>query len=178
MIVDPTKLNPRRLRSRLNASDSGVDAGIFAKGLPAILPWSTVDELPAILVEASEFSLHQQKRLSVLDGGRDFHPVPDDSRIDSQFVDSRLRIPRDLLRIELAKCAAIALAFIEHDRPAESRLRTFENEKLEMCAVTMGRNTPFPIVILAQQIMIDVDPGTPFWLPRWHASRPHEGLPG
>src|SRR4030095_7033126 len=73
-------------------------------------------------------------------------------------------VTRDLLRIEPVEGAAVALAFIEHRRPAESRLRGFENEKLEMCAVIVGRHTPFPIVILAQQLMIDVDPGTPFGL--------------
>ena len=62
-------------------------------------------------------------------------------------------------------------AFIEHDRPAESRLRGFENEKLEMSAVVVGRHTPFLIVIIAQQLIVGVDPGTPFWLHIRHVSR-------
>ena len=83
-------------------------------------------------------------------------------------------VSRHLLRIELAECAAVALALLEHDRPAESRLRGFENEEFEMCAVIVGRHTPFPIVILAHQRIVDVDPGTPFRLHDRHApAGPH-----
>jgi len=37
-----------------------------------------------------------------------------------------------------------------------------------MRAVIVGRHAPFPIVILAHQLMDGVDPGTPFWLRTRH----------
>src|SRR4029077_13407147 len=75
-----------------------------------------------------------------------------------------LGVSGHLLRIELAERAAVDLALAEHDRPTEPRLRVFEDEEVEVPAVIVGRHTPFPIVIVAHQLMLDVDPGTPFGL--------------
>jgi len=55
--------------------------------------------------------LHDQKCLSVRHGGRDLRPVSDDPWIGRQFVDSRLGASHYPLRIELAKCAAVALGY-------------------------------------------------------------------
>src|SRR6266436_6763133 len=156
--VDPTKLNPRRFRSRLNASDSRVVGGDLTHGFPTILSRATVDELPAICVEAAKLPLHRQKRSSVLDRGGDLQAVPDDPGIGGQLVDPNRGVPRDLLRIEVAERATVALALVEDDRPTESRLCGFQNQELEMCAIVMRRHPPFAIVILAHQHLIDVDP--------------------
>src|ERR1700674_4714400 len=110
----------------------------FAERGPPILPWPSIDKLPAICIEASEFLLHGQKGLSVPHGGRDLRPVPDDRRIGGQLLDSRLGVARDFLRIELAEGAAVALALVEHDRPTEPRLRGLENEEFEVSAVIVG----------------------------------------
>src|SRR6267142_6808065 len=143
------KAEPAALEIAAECVRLGGRCGNLAQRAPAILPWPAIDKLPAIRVEASEFYLHDKKRLGVPHRGRDLHPVPDDPRIGRQLVDSRVGISRDLIRIKPAECAAVALALIEHDRPAESRLRSFENEKLEMSAVIVSRHTPFPIVIFA-----------------------------
>jgi len=37
-------------------------------------------------------------------------------------------------------------------------LRGFQNQELEMRAIVVHRHTPFAIVILAHQRLIDVDP--------------------
>jgi len=37
-------------------------------------------------------------------------------------------------------------------------LRGFQNQELEMRAIVVHRHTPFAIVILAHQHLIDVDP--------------------
>jgi hypothetical protein len=43
-------------------------------------------------------------------------------------------------------------------RPAESRLRRFEHQELEMSAIVVVWHTSFPIVILEQQLIVDVHP--------------------
>src|SRR5439155_7089380 len=50
------------------------------------------------------------------------------------------------------------------DRPAEAGLRRFENQELEVLAVIVDRHSPFPIVILAHQLIVRADPGTPYRL--------------
>ena len=85
-MVDPTKLNPRFLRSLLIASDSGVlagtcfiDFGRFTRGFPS-------NELPDITVEAAELLLHAEKRFRILHGRRDLQLVADDARIAQQLL--------------------------------------------------------------------------------------------
>src|SRR5258706_15812375 len=51
----------------------GGRCGNLTQRLPAILAWSTIDKLPAIRVEASEFFLHDEKRLRVPHCRRDLH---------------------------------------------------------------------------------------------------------
>src|SRR6185369_4823298 len=104
---------------------------------PLILAWPAIHKSPAVRVEASEFFLHDQKRPSVPHSGCDLDPVPDDSLIASQFVDSRLGVSRDLRRIKLTECVTVALSLGEHDRPAESRLRAFEDEEFEVSAIVV-----------------------------------------
>src|SRR5882762_1832723 len=89
--------------------------GDLTHGFPTILSRATVDELPAIRVEAAVLPLHRQKRSSVLDRGRDLQAVPDDPGIGGQLVDPSRGVPRDLVRIEAAECAAVALALVEHN---------------------------------------------------------------
>src|SRR4029453_12690881 len=98
-----------------------------------------------------------QKGACVLHRAGVFDPVPYDPWVGRQLAHPSRRISRDLLWIELTECAAVALAFVEHDRPAESRLRGFENEELEVSAVVVGRHTPLPIVVVAHQRIVDVD---------------------
>src|SRR6266550_5220057 len=144
----------------------------LAQGSPSILPWPAIDELPTIRIEAFEFFLHGKKRACVVYRRGDLHPIPDDRRIGGQLVDSRLGESRHFLRIEVAECAAVAFAFLEHNRPAESRLRCFENQELEMSTVIVRWHTPFVIVIFEHQGIVDVDPGATFRF--WHGSLLHD----
>src|SRR6267142_6188438 len=86
--------------------------GDLTHGFPTILSRPAVDELPAIRVEAAVLVLHRQKRSSVLDRGGDLQPVPDDSGISGQPVDSSRGVSRDLLGIEAAECATVALTLL------------------------------------------------------------------
>ena len=47
----------------------------------------------------------------------------------------------------LFRSAAIILAFLEDGVPAQTRLRAFEDEKLEKFRIIMDRNAPLGIVI-------------------------------
>ena len=79
--------------------------GDLTDGFPTILSRATVDELPAIRVEAAKLPLHRQKRSSVLDRGGDLQAVPDNPGIGGQLVDPSRGVPRDLVRIEVAERA-------------------------------------------------------------------------
>src|ERR1700745_3511835 len=94
---------------------------------PSILSWAAVDELPAIRVEAAVFLPHGQKRTRVLHRGGDLRAVPDDPGIGGERVNPGRGVSRDLLWIEVAERATVAVALVEDDRPAESRLRRFQN---------------------------------------------------
>src|SRR5260370_40158520 len=96
-------------------------------GFPTILSRPTADELPAVRVEAAVLLLHRQKRSSVLHRGGDLQAVPHDPGIGRQLVDPSRVVSRDLLWIELAERATVALALVEDDRQTESRLRGFQN---------------------------------------------------
>src|SRR5204863_773309 len=78
------------------------------------------------------------------------------------------RIARDFCRIELAECAAVAVAFLEHDRPAQTCLCRFDTEQFKIGTVIVGWHTPLPIVIVAHQLIVAVDPGPPFRLRTRH----------
>src|SRR5689334_19131577 len=148
--------------------------GNLADGLPSILAGAAVDELPAIRVEAAVFFPHCQKRPGVLHRRSDLRAVPDDPGIGGELVDPRCGVSRNLLWIEVAERATVAIALVEDDRPTESRLRGLKYQELEMRAIVVSRHTPFAIVILAHQHMIDVDPGTPLRLRIRHGCRLHE----
>src|SRR5580693_5435364 len=69
----------------------------------------------SIRVEAALLLLHRQKRSSVRHRGGDLQAVPDNPGIGGQFGDSSRGVSRDLLGIEVAECATVALALVEHD---------------------------------------------------------------
>src|SRR5713101_7787160 len=102
--------------------------GNLAHGFPSMLSWAAVDELPAIRVEAAMFFPHGQKPSGVLHRSGDLRAVPDDPGIGGQLVDPSRGVPRDLVWIEVAERATVALALVEDDRPTESRLRGFQNQ--------------------------------------------------
>src|SRR5437870_6492359 len=87
-------------------------------------------------------------------------PVSNDRRIQRELLNSFLGISRHFLRIELAEGTAITFPLLEHDRPAESGLRPFEHQELEVFAVIVDWHTPFLIVILEHQRIVLANPCT------------------
>src|SRR5438876_2922466 len=146
----------------------GGRCGNLTRRIPPILPRPAIDELPAVRVKASVFFLHSQKRSRVLHRSGDLQPVSDDPWLGGEPVNPSRRISRYFLRIALAECAAVAIAFLEHNRPAQACLRGFENEEFKMGTVIVGWHAPFAIVILAHQRIVDIHPGTPFRLRTRH----------
>src|SRR5439155_1395815 len=65
---------------------------------------------------------------------------------------------------------AIPFPFFEHDRPTESGLGRLEDEKFEVFAIVMNRHTPFAVVILQHERIVDADPGTSIGLHLHHRS--------
>src|SRR5260221_13507182 len=125
--VEPKEAEPPPLQIAAERVGLARRGGDLTHGFPTILSRATVDELPAIRVEAAKLPLHRQKRSSVLDGGGDLQAVPDNPGIGGQLVDPSRGVPRDLLRIEVGERAPVALALVEDDRPTEPRLRGFQN---------------------------------------------------
>jgi hypothetical protein len=119
--------------------------------LPAILPGAASDESPAVRVEASEFFLDCEKRLCVTHRSLDLHAVSNDRRVGHELLNAFVGEPRHSGRIEIFEGAAITLPFSENDRPAQPRLRPFEQEELEVLAVVVDRDAPFRVVVAEHQ---------------------------
>jgi hypothetical protein len=93
-------------------------------------------------MSATETSLSPAWLRAFFHRSGDLQPVSDDRLLGGQLVNPSRRVSRDFSRIELAECAAVAIAFLEHDRPAQACLRGFENEEFEMGPVMRGLARP------------------------------------
>ena len=65
------------------------------------------------------------------DGGQDFQPVADYSRVPQHQCDPVFIVIRNHLGIEVIKGGPVVLPLTQHRIPTQSRLGAFENEKLE-----------------------------------------------
>ena len=84
-MVLPTKRKPRRRRSLLIASDSGVLAGTSRiDGHCSALGGRR--RTPDVFVERAEFLLHFEKRFRVLNGRIDLQAVADDASVGQQAL--------------------------------------------------------------------------------------------
>jgi hypothetical protein len=84
--------------------------------------------------------------------------------------DYRRRVSRELLWIEVAERATVALALVEHGRPVECRLRPPESGTRN----AGDRRAPAPPFAIVHQHPMDVDAGTPLRLRIRHAWRLHD----
>jgi hypothetical protein len=83
------------------------------------------------MVKASKSFLYLQEGSSVSDGRVDFELVSYDLRINEQSGNVILGVLGDFPGIKIVKRFSIAFSFLEDSGPAQSCLRTFQNQKLE-----------------------------------------------
>ena len=146
-MVEPTKLKPRRFRSLLMASDSGVRAGTlrtfhgFTFGLPS-------DKLPYVAIEGAELLLHAQEGFGVLDGRCDLQLVAHDARIGKERIRlSRPIVSGNALGIKVMEGSTVIVALVEDCAPTQSGLRAFQNKEFKECSIVMDGNTPLLVVV-------------------------------
>jgi hypothetical protein len=125
----------------------GAVRGYVSQSSPTILDWFAVDKPPKISIETSEFFSHLEKSLRVLDCSRDFQSVPHDAIVAEQSLDVSLAIAGNLFRAKSIERFSVVLALFQNSVPAQSRLRSFEDEEFEEHSIVVHRNAPFLIVI-------------------------------
>ncbi len=114
---------------------------------PPIPPRLATHELPNISIETAELPLNCEEGASVLDGGNDFKPVANDTRIREQIVYFVLIILRDEARIKTIKGHAVVIPLLQDDLPAQAGLGPLQNEKLKEFPVVVQRNSPLLVVV-------------------------------
>ncbi len=123
------------------------ECGKAIHGFPGIYFRASVHELPYVAIEGAVFFLHLQQRFGILHGGGDFQAVADDARVLEELREFALVVSGHAIGIEIAKGGAVVFAFVEYCLPAESGLRTFENQEFKQGAIIVDRNAPFFVVI-------------------------------
>src|SRR5205085_3812286 len=84
--------------------------------------------------------------------GNDLQTIANDAFIGHQLFNASLIIFRNLRRREVIEAATIVVALSKNSLPTQARLRAFQDQKLEKCALVVSRNSPFMIVISDRQI--------------------------
>jgi hypothetical protein len=115
------------------------------------------------MVKASELFLNLQEGPGVRDGRVDFEIVPYDFRINEQSRNVIPGVSRDFLGVKIFKRFSIALSFSQNGGPAQSCLRTFQDQKLEKVSVVVNCYTPFIIMIGLLQLA-PTGPFTTFYI--------------
>src|SRR5690606_32062217 len=112
------------------------------------------DEVPDVAIERAELALHVEEGACVVDGGVDLQPVADDALVGEQLTLSARVVPRDLLRVEVIERLPVRRPFAQNRDPAETRLRTLENQHLEQAPVVVQRHAPLGVVVLEIQRIV------------------------
>ena len=138
--------------------------------LPRVHSRLSLHELPNVTVEATELFLQKKERFRIGYSGSDLELVADDSRIAQQLLNLAAVVTRNYFWVKFIERRAIVLALVKDRIPAQARLRAFEDEKFEQCAVVMNWNAPFFIVIRDRQFVRRPATANRFFLPlcvRW-----------
>ena len=146
-MVDPTNVKPRFFRSRLIASDSGVVAGTSFGVLGAFSFGTAADELPDVAIEGTELSLHVDKSRGIPDRAFDLQSIANDSGVLHQPLDAVRPITGDFARVESIEGFLIGVPLAQDRDPAQSRLRSLEDEHLEQPPIVVERDAPLMVVV-------------------------------
>src|ERR1051325_4704328 len=101
-----------------------------------------IDEVPNVISEAAKLTLHCKERFCVADCGIDFETIANDPFVVQQRRDLSLIVFGDLLWIEAIESGAVVVALAKNGFPTESRLSSFENQKLKQTRIVMNRHAP------------------------------------
>jgi len=148
IVVGPTCANPRALRARARASDSGGDVRQvlrFGGGGGAETPQERGE--PADLAEVAG-------RGGVADRRLDLAAVADDPRVCQEPLHVGLTEIGDRVGIEPRERPAERLALAQDRRPRQPRLERLEAEALEQSALVADRHTPLGVVVVAQHRLL------------------------
>ena len=141
------ELKPASLQIAAHRIGFGCPRGHVGHTPPPIQDWFAADETPQVGVEGAEFLAHGEEQLCVLDRGRDFQSVPYDSGVAKQPLEIACTVMRNFFRPKSIERLPIVVSFVQNRGPAQSRLCTFKDQKLEEQSVVVHRDAPFFIMI-------------------------------
>ena len=115
--------------------------------LPRVPERAPSDEPPDVIVERAEFLLYLQKRPCVRYARLDLQTVPDDARIGEQSVHLSRVVTRNTPWVEPRERSPVVLTLPKDGEPAETGLRSLQNQHLEERAVVVCWRAPLVVVI-------------------------------
>src|SRR4030042_665287 len=109
---------------------------------------SSSNKPPDKRVERTELLLNFRKSTSVVHSRRYLRPVSNYIGVAGEVPYVFVGVLGYLLRVEIIKSFPQGFSSPEYEFPSQTRLKTFQNEKLEQRSVIMDGNTPLLIMIL------------------------------
>lgn len=116
-------------------------------GLPRIELWSAAHKRPNEGIERAGLRLNFKKRPGVAHCRADLGAVANDAGITRKLLDHPVVEGGDHGGVEPGKGPSITLPAVQHGAPRQSRLGTFQDEKLEMDAVVVDGRAPLQVVV-------------------------------
>ena len=120
--------------------------------LPLIVNGFVTGELPDVFIKSSKLFLDFKKTLSVIDGAVNFELISNDTCIIQELLNFRFLILRDFDIIKIVKSFSEIFSFIQDGTPAQSGLKSIEQNKFKMLMIIMHRNSPFGIMIFHHEL--------------------------
>lgn len=100
-----------------------------------------------VIVKTTVFLLHFDEKARIGNGRFYFQPIADNAVAPHKTLHIGIGHGGHSLDVEIAERAAIALAFLQNGEPAETGLRTLQNEEFKECTVVGDRPPPLRVVI-------------------------------
>ncbi len=119
MMVEPTKLKPRFLRSLLNASETVLRAGMSLRVRHGVLQRHAVDEAPLVVRETAKLFLDPQEGARILHGRFELESVSHDARVLHQTFNPLRSEARDALHVEVGERGSVRPTFAQHGEPTQ-----------------------------------------------------------
>src|SRR5713101_2983075 len=114
---------------------------------PSVLDGYAAHELPHVAGEAATLALNDKEGAGIGDRGLDLGAIAYNAVVLHQALNICFRELRQLGGIEARKHSAVGLALSENGEPAQTRLRSLEDQKLEKPTIVVLGHTPLLIVV-------------------------------